>query len=147
DIDFSGLPSLPAPPSNLVAVAQGASSVLLSWQDNSDNETGFKVERALPPNGQLGAFTQIAIVPAGTSSYVDATVSGSESYMYRVCATNSGGDSPPSNVASVTMPVGILSVSLSPNAANGGRSVKGTVTLTGPAAGGATVTLSVSNGR
>src|SRR5439155_18435534 len=97
-VDFSGLPSLPAHPSNLVGVATSAASVQLTWQDNSDNETGFKVERALQPNGQAGGFTQIAIVSANTTSYVDATVSGSTTYMYRVQATNGGGDSAPSNV-------------------------------------------------
>src|SRR5207302_9691012 len=38
--------ALPAAPSNLVAVAAGVSQINLTWTDNSNNETGFKVDRS-----------------------------------------------------------------------------------------------------
>jgi len=35
----------PEPPTNLEATVVSTDQINLSWKDNSDNETGFKVER------------------------------------------------------------------------------------------------------
>ncbi|HEC22768.1 MAG TPA: hypothetical protein ENI95_07615 [Chloroflexi bacterium] len=43
----------PEPPSNLTVTRQGARTLLLSWVDNSDNEDGFMVWRALPGRTSL----------------------------------------------------------------------------------------------
>lgn len=41
-----GTPALPTAPTNLVAVAQGATAIALSWTDNASNETGYQIWRA-----------------------------------------------------------------------------------------------------
>jgi hypothetical protein len=74
-------------PSGLTAAAT-ASDVVLNWSDNSSNEDGFKIERS--DNG--GAFNQIASVSANVATYDDSGLSVG-TYVYRVRAFNSGGDS------------------------------------------------------
>ena len=47
--------------------AASATSITLTWADNSNNETGFKIERSF--NG--GAFTQIFVTAANATTYSD----------------------------------------------------------------------------
>jgi subtilisin-like proprotein convertase family protein len=92
-------PSLPSAPTDLTATATGARRVELSWADSSSNESGFVVER-----DSGSGFSVIATVPAGTTSYVDRTVSAVSSYTYRVAAQNSQGISDYSNTVTVQTP-------------------------------------------
>ena len=90
-----------SPPSNLAAVATSA-GIDLSWQDNSGNETGFKVERK---TGAGGNYQQIATVGANVIKYSDTGLSGDTTYYYRVRASSDSGDSSYSNEASATTPL------------------------------------------
>ena len=72
----------------------------LTWEDNSGNEDGFKIERRL---GNTGAFTKIGQVGVGKTSFADTTPDG-KVYCYQVRATNLGGDSDPSNIACGPIP-------------------------------------------
>ncbi|MFW6140821.1 MAG: fibronectin type III domain-containing protein [Acidobacteriota bacterium] len=66
-------------PSNLTAKQPGrAPKVILEWNDNSDNEDGFKVYR-----DDLGL---IATLGSNTTSYEDNSISSGETYNYHVCA-------------------------------------------------------------
>ena len=94
----------PTAPSALSAVAVNSNRVDLAWTDNSGNETGFTIERALVTNGVTGPFTAIDGVGANIKTYTDPTVSPSTTYAYRVFAFNGAGNSQPSNVATVTTP-------------------------------------------
>ncbi len=96
----SGTPTLPG---SLVATAVSATQISLTWVDNSNNETGFKIERK---TGSGGTFSQIATSPAGTTSYSDTTVAPSTTYYYRMRSTNASGDSGYSNETSATTPAG-----------------------------------------
>jgi hypothetical protein len=95
-------PPPPAAPTNLVATAASSTTINLTWSDQSSNETGFKIERALG----AGAFSQVATVGAGVTTYPDSGLTASTSYSYRVRATNTGGDSAYSNTASATTQAG-----------------------------------------
>jgi transcriptional regulator CtsR len=92
----------PLAPSNLTASAFSASQINLSWTDNSSNETGFYIERR---TGAAGSFTQIATVPANTTSYQNTTglVDGT-TYYYQVRAYNTYGNSAYTGQASATTP-------------------------------------------
>jgi hypothetical protein len=92
--------SAPAAPSSLAAAAVSASSVELTWVDNSDNEAGFKVERS--SNGV--DFNQIAVAGANATSCLDSTAAPSTTYTYRVRATNVVGDSAFTALATATTP-------------------------------------------
>ncbi|MGZ3721707.1 MAG: fibronectin type III domain-containing protein [Bdellovibrionales bacterium] len=89
----------PSPPSNLVATATAATIINLTWTDNSNNESGFKVERSAN-NG--GSFTLLAIAAADQTTYQDYNLDPLTTYTYRVRATNSIGDSTNSANASAT---------------------------------------------
>jgi hypothetical protein len=69
-------------PSNLTANAITSSRIDLTWQDNSDDETGFKIERKTGS----GSYSQIATVGAGVTSYSSTSLSAGTTYYYRVRA-------------------------------------------------------------
>ena len=89
-----------AAPSTLTASQVRYNAVGLTWADNSENETSFRVERRIPG----GAFAAITTLPADSTSYSDATVTAETGYEYRVVAFNAVGTSPASNVVAVTTP-------------------------------------------
>jgi fibronectin type 3 domain-containing protein len=91
----------PAAPGSLTASAVSGTQINLAWTDNSDNETGFKIERK---TGANGTYSQIALVDANVTSFSDTGLSNGTQYFYRVRATNSGGDSAYSNEANATTP-------------------------------------------
>jgi hypothetical protein len=80
----------------LTARAASRTQINLAWSDNSANETSFAIERSL--NGS--AFSPIATVGAGTTTYSSGGLSANKTYYYRVRASNAAGNSPYSNVAS-----------------------------------------------
>jgi hypothetical protein len=90
----------PAAPSDLTAAAVSISQIDLSWTDNSTNEDGFRIERCTGP--ECTVFTEIAAVPANTTSFQDAGLAAATTYRYRVRAYNETGTSPYSNVAMAT---------------------------------------------
>lgn len=96
-----GAAPTPAAPSALSASAPSSSTVQLVWNDNSSNETNFKIERRLNGDASAG-FTQIALVGAGATTYTDTALNALTAYDYRVRASNSAGDSAYSNVFTVT---------------------------------------------
>lgn len=61
----------------------------LSFQDESNDETGFKIERSVDGT----TYTHLTNLPANTTSYTDWTVEAYEWYHYRVCAYNDYGSS------------------------------------------------------
>ena len=95
---------LPSAPSVLTATAVSSNRVDLNWTDNSGNETGFTIERALVTGGVPGPFTAIDGVGMNITTYSDPTAAPSTTYAYRVFAFNGAGNSQPSNVATVTTP-------------------------------------------
>ncbi len=94
----------PAAPSTLTAVATAFNNVILKWNDNSNNEDEFELERS----GDGGAtWSQIATTSANATSYTDTTTLATTAYQYRVRAHNAfngGTQSAYSNVATVTTP-------------------------------------------
>jgi hypothetical protein len=84
-----------------LAAAADAAQLTLQWTDNSNNEGAFRIERK---QGTGGTYAQIATVGANTTTYVDTTVTAGLIYCYQVRATNSAGDSAPSNEACATAP-------------------------------------------
>ncbi|MFA5794029.1 MAG: DUF2341 domain-containing protein [Candidatus Brocadiia bacterium] len=69
---------------NLVAKVNSATEVVLTWQDNSPGENGFKIERS--PDGS--SWTQIDTVPANTTVYTNTGLSAGTTYYYRVRSYN-----------------------------------------------------------
>ncbi|HIJ97249.1 MAG TPA: multicopper oxidase domain-containing protein [Desulfuromonadales bacterium] len=88
---------LPAAPSALTATTATASSVKLSWTDNSSNEAGFTVTRT-------PAFATAVTVAANATTYTDTTAAAGTAYSYSVVATNGLGSSAASNTAIAAVP-------------------------------------------
>ena len=76
-------------------------AIVLNWTDNSNNETGFKIERK---SGTT--YWQIATVGANVTYYAAecGQVKSGLTYCYRVRAYNASGDSAYSNEACVSVP-------------------------------------------
>ena len=95
--------SVPNAPANLVASDMGT-EIELNWDDLSSNETNFIVERRIQGDSSWGT---VLTRPANTIQFVDSTVSGGNTYEYRVKAINGGSHSAYSNTASVIYGGGI----------------------------------------
>jgi len=65
-------------------------SLSLSWSDNSDDETGFELDRS--PNGSTG-WSQIATPAANATSATDTSLTVDTTYYYRLRAVNGSGES------------------------------------------------------
>jgi hypothetical protein len=78
----------PRAPSNLSATAPSASQVNLSWEDNSPNESGFEVYRALGPGGTYGPVTTTV---ANIKAYTDGGRTAGTEYCYQVRALKRSG--------------------------------------------------------
>lgn len=97
-IEYS-TPVIINPPSNLTAQPISKTQINLAWQDNSSNETGFKIERS--PNNTTG-WAQIATVGANVTTYANTGLSCGTSYFYRVRAYNASDHSSYSNSTNAT---------------------------------------------
>ena len=107
-IQAAGLPTItagppgpqkpPDAPTNLVAGYAPGAGVSLSWTDNSNDETGFQVERA--PAGF--SFALLTTTAADAITATDPSLYPNTTYTYRVRAVNANGNSEYSNEASVT---------------------------------------------
>lgn len=90
---FLIIPLSPAPPSGLKITNTETTKVEIEWQDNSNNETGFKIERKLGSS----AYEEIGSVGAGITAYEDTGLLGGTTYTYQVRSYNGFGNSDYSN--------------------------------------------------
>ncbi|MCL4264743.1 MAG: hypothetical protein KJ069_16085 [Anaerolineae bacterium] len=82
-------------PTNLIVGAFPGGVIPLTWQDNSDEETHYVVERH---TGMLGTTYEIlATLPANTTAYTDTNTISDTVYWYRVYAQNDAGVSATTN--------------------------------------------------
>ncbi len=89
----------PAAPSGLSTTSVSHSQIDLSWEDNSGNETSFRIERKTEADS---FWSEIGNVAAESTAYSDAGLLELTTYYYRVRAYNSGGYSDFSEEASAT---------------------------------------------
>ena len=78
-------PPCPVKPSNLVLSINAQGKIVLTWSDNSSNETGFIIERKTGTNGTWAALPGVS---SNTTTYTDTTVAVSTTYCYRVRTSN-----------------------------------------------------------
>jgi RHS repeat-associated protein len=85
-------------PTSLAAAAGSSLSISLSWVDNSNDETGFEIERSTVSGG----FENVGLAPANAVSYSDPGLTEGTSYYYRIRAINATGSSDYSEEATAT---------------------------------------------
>ncbi len=89
----------PDDPDGLSAIATSSSTIQLTWNDNSNNEDAFVVERT---QNLAVPFTVMDTIPGNTESYVDEGLEELTQYYYRVYAFNAYGNSSYTSVAEAT---------------------------------------------
>jgi len=77
----------PVAPSNFTARAISSNSIQLSWTDNSNDETGFKIERSI--NG----VSYSPLVNVSNTNYTDNQLVAGGTYFYRIKSYNALGES------------------------------------------------------
>lgn len=80
--------TIPATPTNMLATVM-VSSIVLSWEDNANNETNYLLERRV----DNGSWATLATLNPNSQSYNDTAVASGKRYDYRVSAKNSAGTS------------------------------------------------------
>jgi hypothetical protein len=90
----------------IAATAGSAAQFVVSWEDKSDAEDGYRVERSVDG---VNFFT-VAKLPADSTTYTDTDLVAGSTYSYRVQAFNGFATSPYSNVASASTSPEILAV-------------------------------------
>jgi hypothetical protein len=99
--DLPPVQTRPATPTNLTATLSG-SQVILNWNDNSDNETGFVVERQAK---SIGYWVPNYAAPGANAVTITLpNEQPGETYSYRIYAVNDVGTSEYSNPA--VLPIG-----------------------------------------
>ena len=85
-------PGILAPPTGVLVTPQ-RDQILITWQDNSDNEIGFTVYRDTLGDGR-DVFSKRAELPADTTRFGDTDIQAGTSYRYAVAANGDGFRSP-----------------------------------------------------
>ena len=91
------LPSRPATPSSVIALAAPNRHIHLSWVDNADNEDGYKIERK---TGNGGSYSQVGAVTTNAVAFEDSVPAPGTNYFYHIAAFNAAGSSAYSEAAS-----------------------------------------------
>jgi plastocyanin len=77
----------PAAPSALQIIATFPAEIHLAWNDNSNNETEFRIEQKVLG----GSFAEVGTVPANTATFTAPGLLSAKQYIFRVRAAGSGG--------------------------------------------------------
>ena len=88
-------PGFLAPPSGLTQKVLSTSVIELSWQDTTDNETGFEIQMQ-----QFEGFQTVATVAADTTRFTVVGLEAASPFNFRVRAVNATDQSNYSNVVS-----------------------------------------------
>ena len=110
----------PAAPSLLTASALTTTSIRLTWQDNSTNETGFAIERS-----SASTFTSpvaVATTAANATIFTNTGLTEGTQYFYRIRAANvsvySAYTAIVNTVASLATPTALTATAASPTTVN-----------------------------
>ncbi|MCP4697790.1 MAG: hypothetical protein GY862_13200 [Gammaproteobacteria bacterium] len=106
--------TLPRAPSNLEAITISHNKIRLAWTDNSDDETGFKIER--PAENFV-----VHVTAANITAHSDFDLRCGTVYEYSVKAVNAAGESSAAALSAATM--ACLAVSINGNGSVSGNGI------------------------
>jgi hypothetical protein len=110
DVISAIIANVPNAPTQLEASVVASDKILLNWTDNSDNETGFRIERYILGENE---YEEIFTTTSNIVLYFNNNLANDKTYFYRIKATNQGVNSDYSNEVSINM---LNSTVLKPNA-------------------------------
>tara|TARA_R110002111_G_scaffold177181_1_gene243203 strand:- start:6646 stop:12345 length:5700 start_codon:yes stop_codon:yes gene_type:complete len=90
--------SVPTAPTDLGWNIKSVTLIIIAWNDNSDDESGFRIERRIEGED---TWSVVATIDADSESYQDEGLEVATSYQYRVQAYNDAGTSGYSNMITV----------------------------------------------
>ena len=95
-------PGVPTAPSALTGtvVSGSPTEAALKWTDNSNNETGFTMQRSL--SGTFATIDKTFTAVPGSNTYYDWGLNPGSTYYYRIAAVNGADTSPWSNTLTFT---------------------------------------------
>ncbi|HXS67830.1 MAG TPA: rhamnogalacturonan lyase B N-terminal domain-containing protein [Candidatus Polarisedimenticolia bacterium] len=91
-------PLPPSAPANLQATALNGSQISLAWSSSATNAVNFLIERST----DNVTFNLVGAVTADRTNFTDSGLSPGHTYYYQAIASNAGGNSNPSDLASAT---------------------------------------------
>jgi YD repeat-containing protein len=80
--------TVPVAPRSLQSVLTSTTAAHLTWEDASDNETGFRIERRLARGYE---WEVIVTLPPNMTKYTDTTIYPDATYVYRIYAIDDSG--------------------------------------------------------
>ncbi len=95
--------AVPSAPFGLAVANKTATSVALTWSDNSANEETFRIERSGNP---VSVWKEIGNVPYNTATFTDSSAVPNTAYSYRVKAVNASGSSSYATITTTTPKLG-----------------------------------------
>ena len=96
---FPQATAAPAAPTGLDLTVNSATSITLTWTNHATNARNINIFRS---TGDAGNLTLVTHVNRNTTTFTDTGLTPSTRYFYQVVASNSAGDSDPSNAAHAT---------------------------------------------
>jgi len=94
-------PAPPNAPSRLAVKVDSPTKILLTWADNSRNETGFVIQRS---SDGLTGWSEVTAVDEDVTTHTLPGLTPESTYFFRVLARNSEGLSNPTDAIPVTLP-------------------------------------------
>ncbi|MGJ8726753.1 MAG: DUF6531 domain-containing protein [Roseibacillus sp.] len=118
--------NVPDSPDSL-SLSQSLAGISLTWDDNSNNEAEFVIERKV---GNAGVLQTYQTLGANTSSFQDTAIVVGETYSYRVYAQNSDGPSGKTSLRSLEFGALVPSLISPGTATDTGNAAAGTLRTT-----------------
>ncbi|MGK9476082.1 LamG-like jellyroll fold domain-containing protein [Melioribacter sp. OK-6-Me] len=85
---ITAFPDFIPAPSNLKGELIDFSKVKLSWQDNAENENGYKIERGVKSGDSTIVFELLIELEKNSNNFIDTTTVEQTTYYYRIYAFN-----------------------------------------------------------
>jgi fibronectin type 3 domain-containing protein len=100
--EVAALSTAPSAPAGFTATAQSASTIQLNWTNGTIAAQNIEVDRK---TGAGGAYSQIALLPGGATTFTDTNRIAGTQYFYKIRAIGLAGNSAFTAEVSVTPPV------------------------------------------
>ncbi|MBC8465625.1 fibronectin type III domain-containing protein, partial [bacterium] len=97
--DIASVTTVLIAPTNLRAESTSSSDISLSWEENSEVETGVEIHRSVGTNEN---FALLITLDVDASAFTDSSLTGNTTYHYRVKSVNADNNSNWSDEASAT---------------------------------------------